>query len=151
MVSFDHLKTREVAGKSLWLAVPQVTDSARLKLRPAADVNVGYRNGLLKMAASRLRRTAARGNMASFDVEQSREDDRVLYPEYVIEDWEGIEDAEGNLVPFSRENAAEFFAKLPDWIFDRIRVYAMVPENFLDRLPDVKGLVGNSSRGSSGS
>jgi len=153
MVSFEHLKAREIAGKSVWLSVPQVTDAARLKLLPATDANPGYQNGLLRMAGSRLRKTAARG-AKSIDVEQSREDDRLLYARHVVVGWEGIEDAEGQPVPFSREVAEEFFAVLPAWIFDRIRIFAMVPENFLNAdepVVDTRALAGNSGSGSSGS
>lgn len=154
MVSFEHLKTREVAGRTVWLSVPQVTDNARLLLRPATDVNAAYQNGLLRLSGSRLRKTAARGAVKQLDVDQSREDDRQLYPKFVIVDWDGIEDADGKLVPFSREVAAEFFAVLPAWIFDRIRLFAMVPENFLgsdEPTVDQEALSGNSGSGSSGS
>ncbi len=154
MVSFDHLKSRDVADRSLWLAVPQVTDNARVKVRPATDVNPGYQNGLLKMSAGRLRQTAARGAVKKYDVEQSREDDRVLYAQYVIDDWDGIEDSAGKPVPFSRENCAEFLQQLPAWIFDRMRLFCMVPDNFLaphEVRIDTEALVGNSESGSTGS
>lgn len=154
MGRFDHLKDRDIANKTAWLALPQVTDNARLLLRPATDANPGYQNGLLRFAASRLRRTASSRMAAKVDIDESREDDRKLYPEFVIAGWEGIEDSDGNLVPFSREAAAEFCEQLPAWLFDRVRLYAMVPENFLPPnwpKPDKEALVGNSGSGSSGS
>lgn len=153
MANFDHLKARDIAGRTVWLSVPQVTDNARLKLRPATDVNQAYQNGLLRLSASRLRKTASRG-LKQLDIEQSREDDRKLYAQFVVDDWEGIEDADGNSVPFSREEAEAFFAMLPAWIFDRIRIFAMTPENFLpsgEQPIDVQALSGNSGSGSAGS
>lgn len=154
MGKFDHLKTREIADRTIWLAVPQVTEGARLLLRPATDANLAYQNGLLKVAAGRVRRIASARAAQKYDADQSREDDRQLYAEFIIADWEGIEDSEGNLVPFSREEAAEFLQQLPAWIFDRIRIFAMVAENFLPPQairPNKEELVGNFESGSSGS
>ena len=153
MGKFDHLKSREISDRTVWFHVPQVSERALLLLRPATDANHAYRNGMLRLSASRVRDIAASKKLTHHDVEQSRLDDRKLYPEFVVADWSGIYDVDGVEVPFSREAATEFFEQLPSWIFDRIRVFAMVPENFLPvdvRPIDKEGLLGNSESGSSG-
>lgn len=152
MVSFKYLKTRDVAGQTKWLAVPQITDRAMFKLLPAGDMNPAYQNGLMRLGAARIRTVAATRQIQRPDADQARDDDRELYADFVVQDWEGILDDEGNEVPFSRENAKEFFALLPAWIFDRIRIFCMMPENFLQpNALAIKEKVGNSVSGSSGS
>lgn len=157
MARFDHLKTREIAGKTAWLSLPVVTSAARLQLRPATDANPAYHNGNLKMAVVRHRGSATRG-VDKYDIAASRDDDRVLYAQFVLTGWEGIEDCDGNVVPFSVEAATEFLEQLPDWIFDRVRLFAIQPENFVDHLAiakasakQVEQLAGNSQTGSAGS
>lgn len=155
MAKFDHLKSREIAGKTAWLHVPQVSPLASLQLRPAiGEANPGYRNEMLKRATSRMRATASKRSVSTAEADQSRADDRALYPTHVVVDWTGIEDSEGNPVQFSVAEAQEFFEVLPQWIFDRIRLFCMMPENFLlegQEPPDAKGLAGNSESDSSGS
>lgn len=152
MAKFDHLKSREIAGKSVWLQIPQVSEGACLQVFPATDVNKAYQNAMLKRATNRIRGVAGRG-VAQVNAEQSRQDDRELYPLHVITGWAGIFDVDGNVVEFSPQEAMEFCAQLPAWIFDRIRLFCMVAENFLGgtQAIDTKDLAGNSGGDSSGS
>lgn len=150
---FDHLKTREIAGKTVWLQIPYVGEGSCLQLRSATDSNKPYQNAMLKKAANRGRGVSGAAGRR-LEVEQSRLDDRELYPVHVVSDWMGIVDDQGNTVPFSIEAATEFFKQIPSWILDRIRLFCMQPENFLTEqgpLPDHEELSGNSQSDSSGS
>jgi hypothetical protein len=88
-------------------------------------------------------------------VTENRNEDRELFPIHVIAGWEGIEDCQGNEVPFNRDNVKEFVEALPDWIFDQIRLHASMPERFLaedeELSPDPVELAKNSESVSSGS
>lgn len=48
---------------------------------------------------------------------------REVFAETVVLGWEGVEDANGNALPFSRENAIKLFTDLPD-LFDDVQEQA---------------------------
>jgi len=54
--------------------------------------------------------------------------------------WEGVTDAEGNLIPFSKENCIELLLELPE-LFRTLEEYSSDANNYKD---DVKEELGNS-------
>lgn len=132
---FEHLKAREIAGKTAWISLPAVSEDAALQIRPAAESNHGYQNAILRKAAQRKRSTMAMPSVSQ--LENSREEDRALYPQHIIVGWKGIVDSSGLPVQFNTENCIALCKALPGWIFDRVRVAAMTPETFLGEDEDV--------------
>jgi hypothetical protein len=128
---FEYLKTREIADKSAWLPMPNIVEGAQLELRTATMSNNAYYNAALKLAARRSDSHLPKHMEAKEEVNQGRLDDRVTFPGNVIVGWDGVVDNDGNLVPFSKENAADLVDALPDWMFDSIRIFALDPSNFV--------------------
>lgn len=147
---FDF-KALEVRDAMSWMDLPEISPNARLLLKPGDDSNPAYYDAMLRKSGTRKRLIARRQEVSAEDIAQNRADDRELYPMRVMAGWEGVEDTEGNAVPFSRDACAEFCSKLPGWIFDRVRNYAATPEQFLAEdeipLPDAPELAENSKSG----
>lgn len=141
MANFDHLKTLEVGGKTTAkYPMHNITVngmSPTLILSPATDANKPYFNTLLKRASKAV--TAIRaGVMTAEMIEDNREEDRELYPEYIVKNWINMLDGEtGKDVPFSAKEAKAFFKHLPNWLLDDLRVFCSNPSNFAE-IMDIK-------------
>lgn len=62
--------------------------------------------------------------------------DRELFPKYVITGWDGIQDSDGELVPYSQAACAELLEALPDWIVQELSGFAARASHFLpDDMP----------------
>lgn len=108
----------------------QIAGEPSLTLLPTGEANKPYFNAVLKRAKTSVRRLRAGGLTAAMMAE-TRNEDRKLFPRYVVTGWTGIVDAAGKAVEFSVENCEAFLAALPDWIFDEVRSFAGDPNNFL--------------------
>lgn len=145
---FEHLSKLDVLpGATTFVDLPEVTPKARIICKPATEANQAYFNAMMKRSGARARRMVRTDRITVEDAQQNREEDRELFPRYVLVGWEGILDKDNQPVPFSADHAKQFCAKLPDWLFDRIRNAAATPERFVpeggeDR-PDAKALAGN--------
>jgi len=146
---FEHLEKLEVADATSWIDLPEVTPEARILLKHAGETNTHYYNAMLRRSGKRARKMVRTDAVDAEMLAKNRDEDRDLFPKFVFAGWEGIQDVEGNPVPFSRKSAAEFCAKCPGWIFDRIRNHAATPERFLpveeEDGPDVDELAKNSA------
>lgn len=102
-----------------------------LTLAPANDSNRPYFNALAKRSArnaSRLRR----GKIDTKILEDNRKHDLELFPKYVVKGWpRAPKDSQGNAVDFCEAHVAAFLSALPNWIFDRMRAFAVDAESFL--------------------
>ncbi|MDX1429615.1 MAG: hypothetical protein R3282_04970, partial [Rhodothermales bacterium] len=137
---FEHLQKKEVSGSATcWLEIPDLSPDARIEVKFAGESNRAYYNEVLRRAGSRARQLATR-EVTVKDVVKLRDDDRELFGKFILVNWDGVEDADGNPVPFTREYAMEFCEKVPYHIFDKIRNWAGQPERFLqdDESPDVE-------------
>lgn len=145
-MNFDFSKL-EVKQSVAWVSMPELSDTARVAVKPATEANSAYFNAMLRRSATRARRIARTDRIAAEDMAANRSDDRDLFPRYVLANWEGVFDTSNKPVPFNEDNAREFCSKLPDWLFDRIRNAASTPERFLDEHqetdPDPEELAGN--------
>lgn len=146
MSNFDF-SNLQIENAEAWMELPELSPGARILLRPATDANKFYYNALLRVSGARARRMARSDKMHPEDIAKNREEDRQLFPKYVLRGWENIRDRQNNQVPFSRETAKEFCEKIPDWLMDRIRNFAGSPENFTaddqEPDPDPEQLAGN--------
>lgn len=145
-MTFDF-SNLEVRQSTAWVEMPELGDGARVAVKPATEANPTYYNNLLRRAAARARRMARTDRVTVEDAAANRSDDRDLFPKYVLVNWEKVLDTKGKAVPFNADTSKEFCAKLPDWLFDRIRNVASTPERFLSDGdtpdPEPEDLVGN--------
>lgn len=133
---FKNLDKFNISNAMAWLDMPELGAKARILLAPATDANPAYYNAMLKMSGKRVRRLAKTDNITAEDAQQSRDEDRVLYPLFVIKGWECFEgedaadlDVDGH-VPFSRANAQKLCEEMPSHMMDRARNEASTPERF---------------------
>lgn len=142
--NFDRL---EVGQATAWFDMPEIAPKARICVRPATEANPAYYNGMLRRSGNRLRRLQRTDTLNAAEVDQNRSEDRELYPRFVLVNWEGILDKDNNPVAFTADRAREFCAKLPAWLFDRLRNFAATPERFIpeggEPTPDAQGIAGN--------
>ena len=70
------------------------------------------------------------------DIESIRDLDRKYYPKYIITGWRNVyaNDGEhaGDEVPFSEAACASLLEKVPDWIFDELRIFCCDPGMFTE-------------------
>ena len=140
MNDFSYLSKLNVStGSTSEYTMFEITGEPVIILGPATEVNKPYFNAFLK----RTRRSLAKGNdITPETMARNRDDDRALYPQFVMKGWRNVVDSEGKPVPFSVEAATEFVKQLPDWLFDGMRNHATSPRNFFHGV-DVEELQGN--------
>lgn len=122
-----------------------------LTLKPAGEANKPYFNALLKKTGKYARRLKASKINAAM-LAENRDEDRALFPKYVIEGWSKRPpiDATGKPAPFSEENCIAFVEALPNDVFDEMRDHAAGMENFRDDDFDTEAVAKNLQSGSSG-
>lgn len=125
MADFSHLKAtrKDTSELTLWDVVGEPT----LVVRHAGESNKSYFNERLRQA-ERLRQRKAKINAAA--IKEARDLDRELFPKFVITGWKNVTDANGNQVPFSRDDCAAFLAAVDDDMFDMIREFCQDASNF---------------------
>lgn len=104
---------------------------AILIVRPATEANKDYFNKVLKKSRKRLN-AAKRGNVDAAVLAESRDEDRELYPKYVVVDWRDVYDKDGEPVEFSVDNCRDLLKQMPPWMFDELREFASEISNFID-------------------
>lgn len=145
LFNFGRLQIEDATAK---FALPWVAPGAFLVCRPANESNKPYQSAMLGLAGKRQRltETALSGAMTVENARQDREDDRKLFPGLVVVNWGGITNTKGEAVSPTVDNIAAFLRALPNWIFDKLRVFCMRPENFVqpeDVPPSAGTIAGN--------
>lgn len=152
---FSNLKSLSIdANTSREFKFYSIEGEPTLQVRSTTDANKQYLNALLKgRKALRLMRGR---KINSSVLDANRDQDRELYPKFVITGWDEktVVDSNSDPVSFSKENCELFLRALPNDIFDELRTYCSDPDNFreeddLDE-EDIENLAGNSETGSSG-
>lgn len=148
MTDFANLKSLEVkAEKTSPFTIYQIEGEPVLHIAPATEANKPYFNALLKRSRKNQRRINS-GNFTGAIIQENRDNDRELYPRFVIRGWDEVIDSSGDAVPFNTQNATDFLQALPDWLFDEIRNFATDPQSFVNEpTVDVEELSGNSPQG----
>jgi len=146
MADFSHLKDLEVTNETTSrYKLHQITVNGltpTLIVAPATEANKPYYNRLLKRAGKSARAVRA-GAISSAMIDDNREEDKELYPKYVIKGWEDMVDGKtGKETKFSVAECADFLAALPNWLFDDVRNYCGNPANFAE-LMDIEVVAGN--------
>lgn len=102
--------------------------------RIAGEKNLNYFNQVLKRTAKRAKAIQA-GAMSQAMLAENRDEDRMLFPKYVITGWEVV-DAQGKEVAFSPSECSDFLNALPDHVFDDLRNFFASPNNFAQDIDD---------------
>lgn len=135
MADFSVFKKLEVEdGKTAVFKIHEITVNGHCPsviVAPATEHNPQYFNAVLKRTGKSARAIRA-GALSKSMLDENREDDRALYPKYVIKGWDVKDPATGNDVPFSEEEATKFLEAIPNWIFDDMRNFAANVNNFTD-------------------
>jgi len=145
LFNFARLRIEEATAR---FDLPWVAPGAHLIVRPANEANKPYQSGLLALAGKRQRltETVIAGAVTVENARQDREDDRKLYPTTVVVNWGGIFNTKNEPVKPTPDNVAAFFRELPNWILDKVRVFCLRPENFIQPAelpPSASVLAGN--------
>lgn len=145
---FSHLSKYEVkADRRIEYVIDDIEGEPILILAPATSENKPYYNKVLRKTAKNPMKMLKRINAGT--VKENRDQDRVLFANFVVKGWKKVVDGEGILVEFNKENCFEYLTALPDWIFDQVRNHAATPDNFIDE-DIISDLSKNSQTGLSG-
>lgn len=149
----NKLKKFRIEQSLTWIEMPELGPKARIQIAPATDANPQYYNAMLKLSGKRVRTMIKTDTITAEDAAQNRDDDRELYPMFVIRGWEYVEGDEGEgvvdgYVLYNRRHAQLLCQELPPHLMDRMRNVAATPERFYaeDEIlpPDAEELSGNS-------
>lgn len=133
LVDFSNLKRKEVtASLTAVYTMPELETEPKFTVHPATQSNKIYFNSTARIQRNNMRVLSAGGAVSATMLDETRELDRQLYPQHIVAGWSGVQDSEGSDVPYSRENAVEFFKVLPGWIFDGLRAFCGNAANFAD-------------------
>lgn len=162
---FKNQKRFDIRRAMSWVDMPELGPKARVLVKPATEANPGYYNAMLAMSGKRVRQMVRSDKITAEDAALNRDDDRKLYPRYVLAGFDCVEgdpetaqegelDAEGHVI-FTRNSATKLCEILHDHLMDRLRNHAATPERFYgedsEAPPDAEELAGNSSGDSGGS
>lgn len=129
--------------------------------RPATSANSRYNNARLKALGKRTGSGRRKLRVNAATVEAARKEDADLLSKFCATGWgdRAPVDSTGAEVPFSAENARDFFLAIPDWMFDDFRNWVSEPLNFVgegatadeddDEDPATADELGNSSQSGS--
>lgn len=137
MTDFSYLKNLDVKNKTAHYPIHQIAGTPVLIMKPATEANKPYFNAVLKKSRRNVRALKA-GAINQVMIAENREQDRELFPRFVVTGWEDLVDAKGEAVEFNRENCEAFLRALPDWIFDEVRNFAGDSINFTEDMPDIE-------------
>lgn len=146
MANFDNLKAFDVkAETAVRYDITDIQMNGKtpfLMVKPATEANKPFARAQLLRSNKRARAAGGRG-VSLETIEGTRDDDRELYPRYVIEDWGNVFDTDGQPVAFSVKSCQEFLTALPNWVFDGVRNYCTTPTNFAGQSVEDDEAVGN--------
>jgi hypothetical protein len=141
-MDFSHLKKLDITDRTADYLLHQIAGESVLVLKPAAEVNKPYFNAVLRKSRKNMRAVRS-GVVNQAMIAENREQDRELFPKYVVVGWKNVRDSKGEIVEFNKENCDDFLRALPDWLFDEIRNFAADITNFVGDQPDVEDMAGN--------
>lgn len=142
MAKYSHLEKLQVSGKTqrfhfdeLLEADEHMENPPVLLIKCAAN-NTDYELRINERRAKLIRdhnkRNKGKGRKLGQDrlLQLLREPDREAYPGTILVGWEKNTDENGKEVAYSEEEAKLWLKALPDWLFDRLRIYCLDPANF---------------------
>jgi hypothetical protein len=138
MADFGHIKStkQHQAEYCFWNIVGEPT----LIVRQAGEANKPYFNEILRQAEQMQRRKV---KISADLIKANRQRDRELFPLHVVVGWKDVKDANGEVVPFSKDDCVAFLNALDDEEFDGLREFCKDGSNFRT-LADGNTAAGNS-------
>lgn len=131
MVDFGHLRRLHVGGAATAeYEIVEVDGSPTLVGVFAGETNEGYYNALIRRSTKNQRRFRA-SKIGAKELQENRDQDRELFPKFVIKGWSNVMDSNGDPVEFSEENCAQFLKAIPDYLFDDVRNFFGNPSSFV--------------------
>lgn len=100
----------------------------------AGEGNKAYMNAVARATVKAVRGKRPQANAARVlkVAEENVAQDRELYPLHVIVGWGAMPGPNREPVEFTKERAIDFCAKIPAWIFLRLKAFVSNPQNFID-------------------
>ena len=164
MAKFGRLKKLDVAGRTIPFVleeahVPEFCDEPPvLQLAHMGRANKGYFNarmaigakGIAKAVKGKNTKSGAKKAAVEFATAEASNlaRERELMPIHIVTDWEHLYDDKGIVVPYTREDAVELLAELPDDVIEDMRDKAADISEFRDLIAadpaDVEEALGNS-------
>jgi hypothetical protein len=145
-MTFNQLKQFEVEpDKSVKYSLTEIQMNGQtpfLMVKPATEANKPFARAQLLRSNKRVANRGGRG-VSLETIENTRDDDKELYPRFVITGWGNVFDDTGKEVPFSLKSCEEFLAALPNWVFDNLRQHCTTPTNFAGMTVDDMNELGN--------
>lgn len=134
MANFDNLKAFEVkTDTSVRYDITEIrmgdNKTPFLMVQSATEANKPFARAQLMRSNKRVRAAGGRG-VSLEAIEGTRDDDRELYPRFVITGWGNVFDTDKSPVEFSVKNCQDFLTALPNHIFDSVRSFCTNPSNF---------------------
>lgn len=135
MANFDHLKAFDVQmNASIKYEITEIrmgdNKTPFLMVQPATEANKPFARAQLARSNKRVRAAAGRG-VSLETIEGTRDDDRELYPRFVVTGWGNVFDTDKEPVEFSVKSCQEFLTALPNHILDNVRSFCTNPSNFM--------------------
>lgn len=149
MIDFSNVRKLDIAGKTAEYKLYEMDEDPKpvLIMKPIGSENKPFFNEMLRRFGGDARRMKALAKDGEA-LDKVREATRELFPLHVVTGWRNMRDNDGNIVEFSQDACAEFFAVLPPDMVDDIRAFADDPSNFrvTRGAPpiDAEALAGNS-------
>lgn len=132
MTDFSHLQKHALtAERTAEFTFYQLAGEPTFIVVSASDTNRDFTNAVLKRSGKNMRRVR-NGAMTAGMLKEARDQDRELYPRYIIKGWLNVQDAKGKSVAFTPGVCHEYLKALPDYLFDELRAYCDMPANFLE-------------------
>lgn len=128
---FSHMQIEDATAEYELPPLSKLMPEPILIVRTATNENAKYNAASLRMSGKRNRRLLSGSSLSAVHAKQDRDEDRILYPKYVVVGWSGVVDKDSSPVKFNHDNCKAFIAALPTWLFDRLRIFCMRPEGFL--------------------
>ena len=147
-MSLDYLKrlqpesTKSVRYPLNMISTDNGETNPTLLVRPATEVNKAFANEQMKMARKNVPAMRSGGLTVAL-IEDTRDNDRVLFSKYVITGWEHVVEDDGSELVFSSGSCLEFLQALPDWVFDEVRNFCGNSQNFVESVVNVEGVAKN--------
>ena len=128
---FEKLEVKaQATAKYVMYQVSTKGKNPVLFVAAAGESNPEYFNELLARTKRFTNRIQTGGVITAEGLHDNRQENRNLYPRYIVKGWKNVFDAQDNPVEFNEENCVDFIKALPDWLFDELCAFCQQPQNF---------------------
>lgn len=131
MANFEHLKELAVEHDSTtFYLFSRIMGLPRLEVRPAHRINPLFLNEMIRGSKEAARRLSSEEMPDQKELDKVRLRDADIFARCIVVGWENVIDSEGNEVEFTEDHCREFLMAIPVDMFDDLRVFCMLIDNF---------------------